>query len=129
MDPLLTASQPIPLHAFAAMLAIILGGAQLVMKKGGMLHKLIGRAWVALMLLVAISSFFIYELRLWGAFSPIHLLSIWTILSVMMAVHYARKGNIKRHAQIMKMLYIFALIVTGFFTFMPGRIMYQVLFG
>ena len=129
MDPLLTASQPIPLHAFAAMLAIILGGAQLAMKKGGMLHKLIGRAWVALMLLVAISSFFIYELRLWGAFSPIHLLSIWTILSVMMAVHYVRKGNIKRHAQIMKMLYIFALIVTGFFTFMPGRIMYQVLFG
>ena len=46
---------------------------------------------------VAISSFFISELRLWVAFSPIHLLSIWTLFSLMMAVYRGRQGNIRQH--------------------------------
>lgn len=129
MDPLFNASQPIPLHAIAAMLAVILGGVQFALKKGGMRHKLLGRLWVILMLIVAFSSFFIQEFRIWGSFSPIHLLSIWTILSVVLAVHYARIGKIKRHASIMKALYIFGLILTGFFTFLPGRTMHQLLFA
>ena len=129
MDVLLDASAPIPLHALAAMLAIIIGAVQLAAKKGGTQHRLLGRIWVGLMLIVALSSFFIYELRLWGRYSPIHLLSIWVLISVSMAVYYARAGNIKRHAQIMKSLYVFALIVTGFFTLLPGRIMYQLVFG
>ena len=82
MDILLSQSQPIPLHAIAAMVAIILGGIQLSMKKGGKTHKLLGRIWVGLMLIVSFSSFFIHEIKLWGLFSPIHLLSIWTIFSV-----------------------------------------------
>ena len=36
------------------------------MKKGGMLHKVPGRMWVALILFIAFSSFFIHEIGLWG---------------------------------------------------------------
>ena len=79
MDGLLNQTPPIPLHALGAMLAIMLGAAQLSMKKGGAVHMLLGRVWVGLMLVVAGSSFFIHEIRLWGAYSPIHLLSLWTI--------------------------------------------------
>lgn len=129
MDILLSQSQPIPLHAIAAMVAIILGGIQLSMKKGGRTHKLLGRIWVGLMLIVSVSSFFIHEIKLWGLFSPIHLLSIWTIFSVGLAIYFVRAGNIKRHKQVMVSLYVFALIVTGFFTLLPGRVMNQVIFG
>ena len=129
MDALLSEQHPIPLHAIAAMIAIILGGIQLSMKKGGTTHKMLGWLWVSLMLVVSFSSFFIHEIRLWGAFSPIHLLSLWTIFSVGLAIYFVRVGNIKRHKQVMIALYFLALILTGLFTLMPGRVMHQVVFG
>ncbi len=112
-----------------AMIAIILGGIQLSMKKGGAIHKLLGRVWVGLMLIVAISSLFIHEIKLWGAYSPIHLLSLWTIFSLGLGIYFVRVCNIKRHKQVMIALYFFALILTGFFTLMPGRVMHQILIG
>ena len=57
MSILFAQAQPIPLHAVAAMAAIILGGVQFYMKKGGILHKLIGRTWIGLMVVVSVSSF------------------------------------------------------------------------
>ena len=129
MTLLFNETHPIPLHAIMAMIAIILGGIQLYMKKGGAIHKLLGRIWVGIMMFVAISSFFIHEIKLWGAYSPIHLLSLWTIFILGVGVYYARVGNIKRHKQVMIATYFFALILTGFFTLMPGRVMHQILIG
>lgn len=129
MDILFHEPHPIPLHAIAAMIAIILGGFQLIMKKGGILHRILGRVWLGLMLIVAFSSFFIHKIELWGAYSPIHLLSLWTIFSVGLAVYYVRVGNIRRHKQVMIAFYWLALILTGFFTLLPGRVMHQVLFS
>ena len=129
MTLLFNEAHPIPLHAIMAMIAIILGGIQLSMKKGGAIHKLLGRIWVGLMLIVAITSFFIHEIKLWGAYSPIHLLSLWTIFILGVGVYYAHVGNIKRHKQVMIATYFFALILTGFFTLMPGRVMHQILIG
>tara|TARA_Y100001954_G_scaffold7367_1_gene7545 strand:- start:583 stop:972 length:390 start_codon:yes stop_codon:yes gene_type:complete len=129
MSILFAQAQPIPLHAVAAMAAIILGGVQFYMKKGGILHKLIGRTWIGLMVVVSVSSFFIHKIELWGAYSPIHLLSVWTIFSLGLAIYYVRVGNIKRHKQVMIALYGFALLLTGLFTLMPGRVMHQIVFG
>ena len=127
MTLLFNETQPIPLHAIMAIVAVILGGIQLSMKKGGSIHKLLGRIWVGLMLIVAISSFFIHEIKLWGAYSPIHLLSLLTIFTLGVGIYYVRVGNVKRHKQTMIALYFFALIVAGFFTLYPGRIMHQIL--
>ena len=129
MSILFAQAQPIPLHAVAAMAAIILGGLQFYMKKGGILHKLIGRTWIGLMVVVSVSSFFIHKIELWGAYSPIHLLSVWTIFSLGLAIYYVRVGNIKRHKQVMIALYGFALLLTGLFTLMPGRVMHQIVFS
>jgi uncharacterized membrane protein len=129
MTLLFNETHPIPVHAIMAMIAIILGGIQLSMKKGGAIHKLLGRIWVGLMLIVAISSLFIHEIKLWGAYSPIHLLSLWTIFSLGLGIYFVRVGNIKRHKQVMIALYFFALILTGFFTLYPGRVMHQILIG
>ena len=129
MTLLFSETHPIPLHAIMAMIAIILGGIQLSMKKGGAIHKFLGRIWVGLMLIVAISSLFIHEIKLWGAYSLIHLLSLLTIFILGVGVYYARVAKIKRHKQVMIATYFFALILTGFFTLYPGRIMHQILIG
>ena len=129
MEILFNAPQPIAVHAIAAMAAIVLGGVQFCMKKGGAVHKFLGRIWLGLMLLVAITSFFIHRIELWGPYSPIHLLSLWTIFSVGLAVYYVRVGNIKRHKQVMLAFYWMALILTGVFTLLPGRVMHQIIFA
>jgi uncharacterized membrane protein len=129
MTLLFNETHPIPIHAIMAMIAVILGGIQLSMKKGGAIHKLLGRIWVGIMMFVAISSFFIHEIKLWGAYSPIHLLSLLTIFTLGVGIYYVRVRNIKRHKQTMITLYFFALIVAGFFTLYPGRIMHQILIG
>ena len=124
-----TAENPIPAHAYAAFLAVVLGGIQLSRPKGTSSHKYLGYTWVTLMLWVSISSFWIQTIKMIGPFSPIHFLSIFTIWSVFEAIRSARNGNIIRHKRMMKLLYILALIVTGLFTLLPGRTMNAVLFG
>ena len=128
MDLLLSEAPPIPSHALIALFAIVLGGAQFLMAKGTMAHRWLGRIWVSAMFYVAISSFFIRELKVWGDFSPIHLLSIWTLFSLGYAIYLARTKRIKQHQRWMTSLYGLALIVTGAFTLVPGRVMHAVLF-
>jgi|TARA_X000000950_G_scaffold16586_1_gene18029 uncharacterized membrane protein len=126
---LFAAQQPIPLHALAALAATILGAAQLWAPKGTAIHRRVGRIWVGLMAFVAFSGFFIHELKLVGPFSPIHLLSAFTLVALWYAVHAARQGNIRRHRTSMMALFWMALILTGAFTFLPGRLMHQVVTG
>src|SRR3954466_10357813 len=78
--PLLDAAPAIPLHAFAAMAAFLLGAVQLAAPKGTLPHRTLGWIWVLLMVLVAASAFWIHEIRLWGPLSPIHLLSVFTLV-------------------------------------------------
>lgn len=129
LAPLLSASPVIQIHAFAAMLAFGLGGLVLFRRKGDRAHRNAGRIWVGLMVLVAVSSLFIWELRLFGLFSPIHLLSLGTLVSLWQGVRLARKHRITAHRRVMQATYLLALVLTGWFTFMPGRIMNQVVFG
>ncbi|BCH28020.1 DUF6622 family protein [Mesorhizobium sp. L-8-3] len=129
LQPLLEAQPAIQIHAFAAISAFLLGAVVLFRRKGDKLHRLGGRVWVALMLVVALSSFFIHTIRLWGVWSPIHLLSIGTLLSLAYAVRKVRGGDVVAHAAAMRTTYVGALIVAGAFTLAPGRIMNEVAFG
>ncbi|CDX36535.1 conserved membrane hypothetical protein [Mesorhizobium sp. ORS 3359] len=129
LGPLLSAPPPIPWHAFAAFAALAIGGAQLALPKGTVRHRALGYAWVALMLVIAISSFWIQQIRLIGSFSPIHLLSILVLVTVPLAVWHARNHRVAKHRKVMISLYVFALIGAGVFTLLPGRIMHAVVFG
>jgi uncharacterized membrane protein len=64
--PLLDAAPQIPIHAFVAMAAFALGVVQLVAPKGTLPHRTLGWLWVALMAVVAISSFWIHQIRMLG---------------------------------------------------------------
>lgn len=129
LDPLLHASPVIQIHAVVALIAMLVGAVQLSRKKGDWLHRMMGRIWVALMAVVALSSFFIWTIRLWWMFSPIHLISVFTLAMLWIGVNHARKHDIKRHMRTMEYTYFLALVVTGLLTFLPGRIMYIVAFG
>ena len=129
LSPLTTAPLPIQLHAYAALGAFVLGAVQLAGVKGTTRHRALGYTWAALMLVVAISSFWIHDLRLWGPWSPIHLLSILTLVMLPLGVWYARRHTVHGHRSTMIGLYIGALVIAGIFTFVPGRIMHKVVFG
>ncbi|HHS82777.1 MAG TPA: DUF2306 domain-containing protein, partial [Devosia sp.] len=127
-SPLLQAPLAIQAHALAAILAFVIGPVIFFRPKGGALHRLLGRVWVLAMAVVIASSFFIFQLRMWGPFSPIHLLSAWSAHALFQGVMLARRGRIAEHRALMKNLYFGALIAAGTFTFLPGRIMNEVLF-
>ncbi|MFK4657556.1 putative membrane protein [Bradyrhizobium japonicum] len=127
--PLLEAAPAIPLHAFAAMAALVLGLVQFAAPKGTLPHRTIGWIWVALMVVVAASSFWIHQIRLVGPFSPIHLLSIFTLVMLPLAVWRAHTHRVADHRRIMIMTFIGALVIAGLFTLVSGRIMHRVIFG
>lgn len=129
LAPLLNAAPVIQLHAFAAMGAFTLGVVQLAAPKGTLPHRTIGWIWAGLMLTIVVSSFFIHQIRLWGPFSPIHLLSIFTLVMLPLAVLRARRHNVSGHRNAMLGLFFGALLIAGAFTFLPGRIMHAVAVG
>ena len=129
LAPLLSASLAIQFHAFAAMTAFGLGAVQLAAPKGTLPHRTIGWIWVALMLVVSVSAFFIHQIRLWGPWSPIHLLAIFTLIVLPIAVWRAHNHAVRMHRNAMVTLFIGALVIAGAFTFLPGRIMHAVALG
>jgi len=124
-----SSAAPIPLHAMTALLAMTLGATQFLLPKGGLRHRVIGWMFVALMTTVSVSALWIHDLRLVGPWSPIHLLIPVTLLGLWSTVRHARAGRIKEHKRGVLSLYLLALIVTGAFTLLPGRVMHSVIFG
>jgi uncharacterized membrane protein len=129
LAPLLDAAPAIPLHAFAAMAAFALGLVQFAAPKGTLPHRTIGWIWVGLIAMAAISSFWIHQIRLLGAWSPIHLLSIFTLVVLPLGVWRAHHHDIANHRRIMIFIFAGALVIAGLFTLVPGRIMHSVVFG
>lgn len=72
---------------------------------------------------------FIHQLRLWGEWSPIHLLAIYTLIMLPIAVLAAHRHDVRRHRRVMIGISVGALVIAGLFTFVPGRIMHAVAFG
>ena len=129
LAPLLDAEPSIPVHAMAAMAAFVLGVVQFAAPKGTLPHRTIGWIWVLLMLAVAGSSFWIHQIKLWGRWSPIHLLSIFTLTMLPLGVWYAHRHRVVDHRRVMIGLFSGALVIAGLFTLLPGRIMHAVVFG
>ena len=119
----------IQVHAYAALGAFVLGLIQFAGVKGTARHRALGYAWATLMLIVAVSSFWIHGMQVWGSWSPIHLLSIFVLVMLPLAIWHARRHAVQRHRYTMIGLFSGALVIAGLFTLVPGRIMHKVLFG
>jgi len=129
LAPLLDAAPAIPVHAFAAMTAFLLGVVQLAAPKDTLPHRTLGWIWVGLMVSVAFSSFWIHQIRLLGPWSPIHLLSIFTLVTLPLGVWMAHRHRVTDHRRIMILIFSGALVIAGLFTLIPRRIMHTVLFS
>lgn len=129
LQPLIDDGPIIFWHAICALVALVLAAWQMFGTKGTFAHRMLGRAWVALMAVVALSSFWIHDLRVVGLFSPIHLLSVVTLAGLPIAVMAAQRGQIARHRAWMRSLFLTGLIIPGLFTLIPGRTMHAVIFG
>jgi uncharacterized membrane protein len=64
-----------------------------------------------------------------GAVEPIHLLSIYVLVSLPFAVYYAHTHQVSQHRRAMLGMFFGGLVIAGLFTLMPGRIMHAVVFG
>ena len=129
LQPLLSSPPAIQVHVAAAVLALAIGIGQFSLRRGTPLHRLVGWSWIVLMAVAAGSSFLIHEIRLVGPWSPIHLLSVFTLAMLVVAVRAARHHRVRAHRNAMISLFAFALIGAGAFAFLPGRLMSAVLFG
>jgi uncharacterized membrane protein len=107
------------IHLATVLPALPLGAYLLLRPRGDRLHRLLGRAWAGMMVVTAISSFWLRE---GGGLSFIHLFSVATLLSIPMAVVAIRRGNVRRHRGAMTGMFI-GLVVAGAFAFMPGRLL------
>lgn len=114
-------------HVVTVLPCVPLGLYLLITRKGTSLHKQLGKLWVALMVITALSTLFIrpgMEMTWIHIFVPITLRASYLIITK------ARKGDIKGHRNEIVSLYLGALMLPGIAAFViPGRLMNVMLFG
>lgn len=116
------------IHLAAVLPAIPLGAWVLLAGKGGARHRMLGKVWLALMLVAALSALGIRHLND-GRLSPVHLLVPVVLVGAWRVISSARAGNLVRHRRAVVGLFAGGLLVPGLIAFMPGRLMWAWLLG
>lgn len=129
LEPLLSAGWLIALHASTALASLALGVLIFARPKGTLIHRALGYTWMSAMLVAVLSSLFINQIRTWGPFSPIHLLTVFAGFGLIMGWRAARSHRVKDHRLTMILLWFGALGLNIWFTLLPGRVMHEVVFG
>lgn len=114
------------IHLLTVIPAVPLGGYVLFAGKGGTTHMMLGRIWGLMMMITAITSFWIRGTT--GSIGPIHIFSVITLISIPLGVYHIRRGNVAAHRRAMMNTYI-GLCVAGIFSAMPGRMIGALIFG
>jgi uncharacterized membrane protein len=127
-DAVTQASMVIQIHLITALAALGFGIVMWLRPKGTASHKFIGRLFVAMMVITAISAYFIRSLGN-GQFSWIHIFVPITLIGSFFIVNSIRKGDVKAHKKHVRNMFFAALLIPGAFSFMPGRTMWMLFFG
>ena len=115
-------------HLLTVIPAIPLGTYVLLSRKGGARHKLLGKIWLSLMFVTAMSTIFIRNVND-GQFSWIHAFTLLTFIAIPQAIITARQGMIEAHKKHIRNFFLGALVIAGLTAFAPGRTMWQWAFG
>ena len=116
----------IALHLSAVLPAVPLGGYVLLARKGDARHRMLGKVWLMLMVITALTAIFVQTS---GTFSWIHVFVPTTLVTSWHVIRTARAGRIAQHRRAVVFLYITGLILPGLFTFLPGRLLGTWLLG
>jgi uncharacterized membrane protein len=129
-DMALLAAHPlaVKIHLGAALVAIALGALLMLRRKGRLFHRVAGWVWVSLVAVTAGSTLFITELN-HGRWSLLHLFTGWVLLVLPLAVMWAKRHDVKRHRRMMMGLFYGGFAINAFIAFIPGRLLWNMLFG
>ncbi|MCA2997553.1 MAG: DUF2306 domain-containing protein [Rhodocyclaceae bacterium] len=120
------------LHLATVLPAFLIGTWLMLNHKGTSLHRLLGKAYMLLMLTTAIVALFIPAVlgpRWLNHFGFIHLFCVLTIYTVPTAYLAARRHDVAAHLSGMIWLYVGGLVIAGSFAFSPGRLLHKWLFA
>ncbi len=109
-------------HLVAVVPALPLGAYVLLSRKGTPRHRLLGKLWLLLMIVGALSAVGIRHLND-GRFSAIHLLIPVVLVGGWRLIASARRGDIVAHKRVLVGLFVGGLIVPALLSFLPGRLM------
>ncbi len=121
----------IAIHIAVALTATAIGPLAIWARKSAQprtrLHRAFGYAWVTCMLITAVSALWIRDYRLpnIAGYTPIHLLIPVVPVMFVIAFRALAHGDIRSHRHTMIGTYIGGCLLTGAFTFLPGRYMHQ----
>lgn len=113
-----------------ATIAIALGLTPLILlrRRGDKWHRRTGYVWAAAIMTTALATFWIRGINP-GRLSLIHLLSGFTLLMVPIVIFCARRHRIRARRIGIQSAVAGALLIAGFFTLVPGRILGDGLLG
>lgn len=115
-------------HLLTIVVALSLTPVILLRRRGDRRHRTLGTAWVAAMIATAATSLFVHASGP-GRFSPIHILSAWTLIQVPIIWWSARTHRVARHRGSVRGMVIGALLIAGAFTFPFDRLLGHWLFA
>ena len=116
------------LHLLSVLLATGLTPVILLRRRGDRRHRLLGQVWALAMLATALLSLGIHESGP-ARWSPIHLLSLFTLLMVPRLWWTARHHEVAKHRRAVRGFVTGALVIAGFFTCPFGRLLGHWLFA
>ncbi|MEM5476883.1 DUF2306 domain-containing protein [Pacificibacter sp. AS14] len=121
LTPFFTASLAVQIHISAALISLALIPPVLWRVRRDGWHKKFGYVWFTSMGVTAVSSFWISGIGMFGRFSPLHLLSIMSLITMALAIYWAVKRNIHAHSRALRNLSTFGLGIPSVLNFLPGR--------
>ena len=113
----------ITLHAIAATYVLVLGPLQILRRRRDLAHRIVGASWVAAMVTVCVSSFWIAP----DGFSWLHALAIWTLLCMVFAIAGIRARSVPTHRGFMIGSYLGTLTAFAFAALIPARLIPRLL--
>lgn len=108
----------IAVHAISAGVVLVLGPVVLLRRSRDRAHRMLGRTWVAAILVVCLSGFGIND----NGFSWLHALALWTMVSVGLGFAAIRRRSVQTHRANMVGCYIGVFIAFVFAAVIPDRL-------
>lgn len=129
-DPTPLWSQPlsVQLHVMSVTVAFLSGLVIFLLPKGTGLHRLVGWSFVFAMIGAAATSVMMMS-DLGTGINFLHVFTVVTVVSLTLGLYAIRRGDVRNHAGNMVGLFIGGLLIAGAFSFLPGRLMWRMLFG
>lgn len=119
---------PVIVHVATVIPALAIGCFVLLRPKGLPLHRALGWAFAVLMVTTAGVTWWV-RVSNPGHFSFVHLFSLLTLVAVPRLIWNARRHKVDAHRRTVLALMSGGLVLAGFFTFLPSRVLGHWLFG